>query len=81
MDSKRIIVKIDGDERGFKPKRNIKVLFGPHHFVDIIKHKNGIKFVLGVTHHGVMMDASNVSSQLEEFIWKSRDEYPDYIFD
>ena len=81
MNSKRLILKVDGEERGSRPKRNVKVVFGPHHFVDIIKHKDGIKFVLGITHHGVMMDASTVSSQLEEFIWKSREEYPEYIFD
>jgi len=79
-DSTRLEVTIDGKEEIF-PTQKVKVIFGPHHFVDIFKEKDKIKFVVGVTHHGVMMDASRVSSELESFIWESKDRYPDYSVD
>ena len=74
--SNRLLVRIDGGQNQ-SPEENVKVIFGPHHFVDIIKDNDGVKFVLGVTHHGVMLDASTTDSELENLVWKLREENPD----
>ena len=74
--SNRLLVRIDGGQNQ-SPEENVKVVFGPHHFVDIIKNNGGVKFVLGVTHHAVMLDASETDSELENLVWKLREENPD----
>ena len=71
----RLLVRIDGGQNQ-SPEENVKVIFGPHHFVDIIKNNGGVKFVLGVTHHAVMLDASDTDSELEQLVWKLRKKNP-----
>ena len=78
--SNRLTVRIDSNPEQ-KPEDNVKVTFGPHYFVDIMKDNGGIKFVLGATHHGVMLDASDIEGELEQVIWKLRNDNPEATVD
>jgi len=78
--SNKISVRIDSDE-SHQPIENVKVTFGPHHFVDIMKNNGGIKFVMGVTHHAYVMDASKLNSEFEQLIWKLKENNPDNSVD
>ena len=79
-DNKRIEVIFDDSTEAW-PRESVRVIFGPHHFVEITKKDGKINFVLGVTHHGVKMDATVIDSELEKFIWESRERYPDTAID
>ena len=79
-DHERIQVTFD-DSAEVRPRKSVRVVFGPHHFVEVFKKNGKINFVMGVTHHGVMMDATNLDSQLEKFIWEVRERYPDTAVD
>ena len=46
-----------------------------------MKDESGIKFVLGATHHGVMLDASIVGGELERAIEQLREKNPEKIVD
>lgn len=76
----RINVRIDSNESD-SPKENVKIEFGPHYFVDIMKDKSGVKFVLGATHHGIMLDASTVGGELEHAIEQLRENNPEKTVD
>ena len=76
----RISVRIDSNERE-QPFENVKIEFGPHYFVDIMKDNNGVKFVLGATHHGVMLDASEIGGELERAIEQLRKKNPKRTLD
>jgi hypothetical protein len=76
----RINVRIDSNESE-NPKENVKIEFGPHYFVDIMKDKSGAKFVLGATHHGIMLDASTVGGELERAIGQLRENNPEMTVD
>lgn len=60
---------------------SIKVLFGPHYFLEINEVDNRIKVELGVTHHGFKADASEVGKGLEEIIWHIKEKFPETSFD
>ena len=67
--SDRVLVRIDS-EQSITPKENVKIVFGPHYFVDIMKEDDQVKFVIGTTHHGVVLDASEIDGELEQVIEK-----------
>jgi len=48
---------------------NVRLVFGPHHFVT------------GTTHHGFLADASIVDSELERIINEVREAHPDLTVD
>ena len=73
--SDRILVRVDS-EPSIKPKENVKIVFGPHYFVDIMKENDQVKFVIGTTHHGLMLDASEVDGELEKVIEKIKMDSP-----
>ena len=73
--SNRISVRIDS-EPPITPKENVKIVFGPHYFVDIMKDNDQVKFVIGTTHHGVILDASEIDGELEEVIEKIKTDNP-----
>lgn len=62
----------------FDPDKNdsLKLIFGPHHYVNITKDNDEIKFELGCTHHGVKFDATLVNSELYNVIEFLRDKFP-----
>jgi len=59
----------------------IKIVFGPHYFLEINTEKEKINFLLGATHHGFKADASNIGGELEKFIYEIRDNHPENIID
>jgi len=63
------------------PGKQIKVNFGPHYFVDIFEKDGKATFVLGATHHGFMVDASEVNGELEKIIYEVRGAHPDKTVD
>jgi len=61
---------------------NVRLVFGPHHFVDLRRREDGgVDFVMGTTHHGFLADASIVGSELEGIINEVREAHPDLTVD
>ena len=61
---------------------NVRLVFGPHHFVDLRRREDGgVDFVMGTTHHGFLADASIVDSELEGIITEVREARPDLTVD
>ena len=54
----------------------VSIVFGPHFFVVIDAQSGHLKFTLGATHHGVTLDASTISGELEQAIDTLRSQYP-----
>lgn len=44
----------------------LSVSFGPHYFVHLENTGGTVQFTLGVTHHGMTLDASKVGGELEQ---------------
>jgi hypothetical protein len=70
----RLEVSVDEDASG-KPK-SVRLVFGPHYFVDVRSDDGRMTFVLGATHHGFKADASDVGGELESFVNEIRDRHP-----
>ena len=61
---------------------NVRLVFGPHHFVDLHRREDdGVDVVMGTTHHGFRADASVVDSELERIISEVREAHPDLMVD
>ncbi len=60
---------------------SVKIVFGPHYFLEVNEVDNRVKFMLGVTHHGFTADASEVGKGLEEMIWMIKEKFPEASFD
>lgn len=43
-------IKIEKDKNGDYNK--LRVVFGPHYFMELVKKGKNLMFVLGATHHG-----------------------------
>ena len=62
--------------------RSVRLVFGPHYFVQIEANADGgVDFVLGATHHGFRADASEVNGQLEKIVNEVRGRHPDLVVD
>jgi len=60
----------------------VRVVFGPHYFVELHREINGgVSFVLGATHHGFRADASEIDGELEKIIYEIREAHPHNIVD
>ena len=73
-------MKVRDNIRDLRIKQNndgtvasIGFTFGPHHFLEVRHEGDSTNLVLGCTHHGFKIDASKVSSDLENLIWEVRD--------
>ncbi|MFC4427166.1 hypothetical protein [Deinococcus navajonensis] len=44
----------------------LSVCFGPHYFMQLQNIGGTVEFTLGVTHHGMTFDASEVGGELEQ---------------
>ena len=47
---------------------HVKVVFGPHHYINIFKKNGKVTFNMGATHHGIEVDASVVDSETYKLI-------------
>lgn len=68
-------------------KRDVKgritslgIVFGPHHFVEVMVEDGRVKCALGTTHHGVRADAAEVNGELERMIDELKRSHPDRAF-
>ena len=61
--------------------KSVRLVFGPHYFVDLVEEGGKVTFVLGFTHHGFKADASVVSGELEQFIGDIRERHPNSAID
>lgn len=55
----------------------VRLVFGPHYFVDLFEDRGKLAFVLGATHHGFKADASEIGGELESFIEEIRENHPE----
>jgi hypothetical protein len=53
----------------------VRLVFGPHYFVELSEDGGKLTFVLGATHHGFKADASQIGGQLESFIEEIREKH------
>ena len=61
---------------------HVRLVFGPHYFVELQREDSGnVTFVLGATHHGFRADASEVGGGLEALIDEIRRAHPDLVVD
>jgi hypothetical protein len=68
-------VDVDTDDQG--NTSHVRVVFGPHYFVELHREDSGnVIFVLGATHHGFKADASEVNGELEGLINEVRSAHP-----
>jgi hypothetical protein len=73
-------VKVKEDDDG--NVRFVRLVFGPHYFVELERGDDGkVSFVLGATHHGFKADASEVGGELEELIQEIRRGHPKLVVD
>ncbi|NMB55101.1 MAG: hypothetical protein GYA15_10415 [Leptolinea sp.] len=72
-------VEIIKDESG--KTKSVSVIFGPHYFIEIREKEGRTTFILGATHHGFEVDASDVGVGLEEMIYSIREKYPETAID
>ncbi|GAP22805.1 hypothetical protein [Leptolinea tardivitalis] len=60
---------------------SVGIVFGPHYFVEVKQEGSRVKFVLGATHHGFEVDASEIGQGLEEMIYAIREKFPETAID
>ena len=60
-----------------KDRKNLRVVFGPHYFMELHESDGKLQFKLGITHHGIKAEASEVGGQLEEIIGEIAHNHPD----
>ncbi|PIN87850.1 hypothetical protein COV12_01715 [Candidatus Woesearchaeota archaeon CG10_big_fil_rev_8_21_14_0_10_32_24] len=68
-------IEIKKDEQG--QYKSVRIVFGPHHTINIIKVGKKTEFSIVSTHHGFKADASSVPSELETFIEEIRENHPE----
>lgn len=73
------IEKVEKDARGEVTR--VRIIFGPHHFVEIDAAGDKTSFAVGYTHHGFRADASDVSSVLEGIVEEVRRQHPELRVD
>ena len=72
-------VETDQDAQGDYTR--VRLVFGPHYFVELYREETGVSFVLGATHHGFKADASEVGGELERLINEVRQAHPENMVD
>lgn len=68
-------IEIEKDQAG--NPTSLKVVFGPHYFLEINEINGHLEFILGATHHGFKADASEVGKGLEEIIYSIKEKFPE----
>jgi hypothetical protein len=72
-------VEVDKDGRGNFSR--VRLVFGPHYYIELHRENSRVTFVLGATHHGFKADASEVNGELEGFINEIREAHPTNVVD
>lgn len=73
-------IDVDKDDEG--NASHVRVVFGPHYFIELHREDTGgVTFVLGATHHGFKADASEVKGELEGLINEVREAHPENAVD
>ena len=67
-------------ERDAEGIRAVRLVFGPHHFVEVIRESDGVKLSIGATHHGIRADASEVMGELEQLVEELKRAHPEKSF-
>lgn len=70
------IRSIETRQDGNGAYESVRVVFGPHYFVEIHRIDDGATFVLGATHHGFKADASALDGELKRIIYEVREAHP-----
>jgi len=82
MNIKTNIRSVEIKKRQTGEYEEVRIIFGPHYFIDLRTQENGkIEFSLGATHHGFRVDASEVNGELEKIIELVRKLQPKLAFD
>ncbi|NBV85162.1 MAG: hypothetical protein EBS01_02595 [Verrucomicrobia bacterium] len=62
--------------------KKVRIVFGPHHFLELHAEADGkVDFWLGATHHGFRADATEVESELYKILEAVRAQFPENILD
>jgi len=61
--------------------RKVRIVFGPHYFLELHDDAGKVVFVLGATHHGFKADAYEINGELEKFIYEIRESHPGNTID
>jgi len=61
--------------------QNVRIVFGPHHFLELVEDAGKVSLTLGATHHGFKADASEVNGELERIIDDIRRSHPNIAVD
>ena len=61
--------------------QHVRIVFGPHYFVELTDTENGLSFSVGATHHGITADASEIDGELEQIINELRNTHPENRID
>lgn len=67
-----------GLEGGYE---EVRLVFGPHYFIELRREGKGVTLYLGATHHGFKADASQVNGELEQIINEIREAHPQNTID
>jgi hypothetical protein len=72
-------LEIKADDKGHI--QHLRVVFGPHHFLELTEAEGKVSLALGATHHGFEVDASEVNSELERLVEEIRRQHPEKAID
>lgn len=72
-------IEIRSDSKG--RVQEVRITFGPHHFLELRADADKVSFAVGATHHGFRADASSVPSELEKLCEEIRRNYPGNCID
>jgi hypothetical protein len=70
--------KVQRDAQG--QIKSVRLVFGPHHFVDVYLENDRVQCAIGATHHGIRADAADVPSNFERMIDELKRSHPDSAF-
>ena len=60
---------------------HLRLVFGPHHAVELLAKDGRVSFAVGATHHGIRVDASELNGPLERLLEELRRGHPDMAVD
>lgn len=67
-------VEIRSDSSG--RVHTVRLVFGPHYFLEVVDNQGKISLAMGASHHGIRAAANEVNDELEQFINELRERHP-----